>query len=122
SSQIFDDREVDVDDVDSNSSRGDYARLSMPVESVKRVPQTHPRTTDDLIKEVKLVFEEMTAATFNETFLDLQAVMEQIMRWRQRQLPGTSWVTCTRINYFALPVTASIPETREACGLDVLLC
>ncbi|KAE8998119.1 hypothetical protein PF011_g15185, partial [Phytophthora fragariae] len=31
SSQIFDDREVDVDDVDSNSSRGDYARLSMLV-------------------------------------------------------------------------------------------
>ncbi|KAE9216143.1 hypothetical protein PF005_g9189, partial [Phytophthora fragariae] len=40
SSQIFDDREVDVDDVDSNSSRGDYARLSMPVESVKRVVPT----------------------------------------------------------------------------------
>nr|KAE8927992.1 hypothetical protein PF009_g21852 [Phytophthora fragariae] len=40
SSQIFDDREVDVDDVDSNSSRGDYARLSMLVESVKRVVPT----------------------------------------------------------------------------------
>ncbi|KAE8983775.1 hypothetical protein PR001_g23361 [Phytophthora rubi] len=41
-------------------------------------PQTHPRTTDDLIKEVKLVFEEMTAATLNKIFLSLQAVMEQI--------------------------------------------
>ncbi|KAE8884511.1 ABC transporter B family member 2 [Phytophthora fragariae] len=54
SSQIFedsDDREVDVDDVDSNSSRGDYALLSMPVESVKRVVPTtgvvtRPRSTD----------------------------------------------------------------------------
>ncbi|KAG1694254.1 hypothetical protein DVH05_021607 [Phytophthora capsici] len=43
SSQIFDDsddREVDVDDVDSNSSRGDYALLSMPAESVKRMIPT----------------------------------------------------------------------------------
>ncbi|EGZ06394.1 multidrug resistance protein ABC superfamily [Phytophthora sojae] len=55
SSQFFDDsdgREVDVDDVDSNaSSCGDYALLSMPVESVKRmVPTTgvvtRPRSLD----------------------------------------------------------------------------
>ncbi|POM81548.1 Multidrug resistance protein ABC Superfamily [Phytophthora palmivora] len=43
SSQLFndsDDREVDVDDLDSNSSRGDYALLSMPIESVKRIIPT----------------------------------------------------------------------------------
>ncbi|KAG6614433.1 multidrug resistance protein ABC superfamily [Phytophthora cinnamomi] len=43
SSQLFDDsddREVDVDDAESNSSRGDYALLSMPVESVKRMVPT----------------------------------------------------------------------------------
>ncbi|GMF34837.1 unnamed protein product [Phytophthora fragariaefolia] len=43
SSQLFDDsdgREVDVDDADSASSRGDYALLSMPVESVKRMVPT----------------------------------------------------------------------------------
>ncbi|ETN22048.1 hypothetical protein PPTG_02101 [Phytophthora nicotianae INRA-310] len=43
SSQLFDDsddREVDVDALDSNSSRGDYALLSMPVESVKRMIPT----------------------------------------------------------------------------------
>ncbi|OWZ10282.1 LOW QUALITY PROTEIN: Multidrug resistance protein ABC transporter, partial [Phytophthora megakarya] len=43
SSQLFDDsddREVDVDDPDSNSSRGDYALLSMPIESVKRIIPT----------------------------------------------------------------------------------
>ncbi|KAG2808248.1 Multidrug resistance protein [Phytophthora cactorum] len=43
SSQLFDDsddHEVDVDAMDSNSSRGDYALLSMPVESVKRMVPT----------------------------------------------------------------------------------
>ncbi|KAG7381667.1 ABC transporter B member 10 [Phytophthora pseudosyringae] len=43
SSQLFDDsgeREVDVDALDSSSSRGDYALLSMPVESVRRMVPT----------------------------------------------------------------------------------
>ncbi|KAF1786419.1 P-loop containing nucleoside triphosphate hydrolase [Phytophthora cactorum] len=43
SSQLFDDsddHEVDVDAMDSNSSRGDYALLSMPVESVKHMVPT----------------------------------------------------------------------------------
>ncbi|KAL4166638.1 hypothetical protein KRP22_013893 [Phytophthora ramorum] len=43
SSQLFDDsdsQEVDVDDLDSSSSRGDYALLSMPVESAKRMVPT----------------------------------------------------------------------------------
>lgn len=43
SSQLFDDsddHEVDVDAMNSNSSRGDYALLSMPVESVKRMIPT----------------------------------------------------------------------------------
>ncbi|KAE8993442.1 hypothetical protein PR003_g18717 [Phytophthora rubi] len=58
SSQLFDDsdgREGDVDDVDSNSSRGDYALLSMPVEMVKRVVSTtgvvtRPRSTDTSLR------------------------------------------------------------------------
>ncbi|KAE9262527.1 hypothetical protein PR003_g33509 [Phytophthora rubi] len=49
--------------------------------------KTHPRTTVDLIKEVKLAFEETTAVTLNKTFLSLQAVMEQNHEvWRQQQL------------------------------------
>ncbi|KAE9281816.1 hypothetical protein PF008_g27788 [Phytophthora fragariae] len=58
SSQLFDDsdgREGDVDDVDSNSSRGDYALLSMPVEMVKRVVSTtgvvtRPTSTDTSLR------------------------------------------------------------------------
>ncbi|KAE9272924.1 hypothetical protein PR003_g30056 [Phytophthora rubi] len=56
--QLFDDsdgREGDVNDVDSNSNRGDYALLSMPVESVKRVVSTtgvvtRPRSTDTSLR------------------------------------------------------------------------
>ncbi|GMF13982.1 unnamed protein product [Phytophthora lilii] len=43
SSQIFDDsdsQEVDIDDADSISSRGDYALLSMPANSVRRMVPT----------------------------------------------------------------------------------
>ncbi|KAE9261984.1 hypothetical protein PF008_g32720 [Phytophthora fragariae] len=104
--------------------------------------KTHPRTTVDLIKEVKLAFEETTAATPNKTFLSLQAVMEQIMRCggsnnyklghmhkdkllRAGTLPIS--LPCD-VNVFLnardailQPVTASIPGTQEACDLDVFL-
>ncbi|KAE8958618.1 hypothetical protein PR001_g30992 [Phytophthora rubi] len=93
SSQLFDDsdgRNVNVDDV-VNSSHGDYALLSMPrvgqtggAHHRRRhasESQTHPLTTDDLIKEVKLAFEEMTAGTLNKTFPSPQAMMERITRF-----------------------------------------
>ncbi|KAE8899865.1 hypothetical protein PF005_g26100 [Phytophthora fragariae] len=56
-----------------------YRRTRLTVRSLQS--QTHLLTTDDLIKEVKLAFEETTAVTLNKTFPSLQAVMEQIMRF-----------------------------------------
>ncbi|KAL3664640.1 hypothetical protein V7S43_010389 [Phytophthora oleae] len=82
SSQIFDDsddQEVDVDDVDSNSSRGDYALLSMPVESVK-IP-----TTGVVAPSTRLTWDSQSTTVIADALRELRQEREAIEEEREEK-------------------------------------
>ncbi|KAE9334606.1 hypothetical protein PR003_g13437 [Phytophthora rubi] len=47
----------------------------------RKKSQTRPRTTEDLIEEVEYAFHETSADTLTKTFLTLQSVMLEIMKY-----------------------------------------